>query len=90
MELFGIDGDYNYRSFIGASGTWTLIETEAKKSVKSSLDSFKSDKGEYKTYKREQVMDQFKLGNITPVEKSKIEFKSYSKAEWDRKTGRKK
>lgn len=88
MELFDNNGSYKYRSFVGSSGTWKIVGTEEKKTVKLTLDTFKSESGEERTYKREQVMEQFRLGNIQPVADSIITFTNYSKKQWDQLTGR--
>jgi len=89
-ELFDTEFGYNYRSFTGSSGTWTIIGTEAKKSVKGSIDTFKSDKEEKRTYKREQVIAQYEAGKIMPVETSLITIPKHDSKEFKKKLGRQK
>lgn len=75
MKLFDNYGGYNYRSFTGDKGTWTIIGTKCQSNHKNPMlciDTFKSDTGEYLEIKREQVSDYFDQGLIHPVESSLI------------------
>jgi hypothetical protein len=59
------DGSYMTNKIFFDNKEWTLIGSKANGAVLSTLDSFKSDKGEYITLKRERVLNGFKLGKIT-------------------------
>lgn len=59
-------GAYLHTTFTGENGTWTLVatETDCNDGVMQTLDTFKSDKGEYKTMTRNEVDRLFELGKI--------------------------
>lgn len=61
-------GAYKVTSFIGSIGKWTLIGSEVleneSEAVMNTLDTFKSDKGEYKSLKRSEVDKLFEAGKI--------------------------
>lgn len=78
-QLFDKDGSYNYTKFTGASGVWSIHGTETNGEYKNTLDTFYNGKGEFRTFERNQVWEQARLGNIKPVEESKIIFKDNSK-----------
>ena len=73
-KLFNKDGSYAYMSFKGSSGVWRLIGSEVKGTIKQTIDTFKGETGELRDYERQQVMEQANLGNITPIETSKITY----------------
>lgn len=82
MNLFDDFGGYNYLSFKGPKGIWTIIGTSSQVNHKNPMlciDSFKSDKGEYLDLKREEVKDWADQGKIIPIESSKIKPKSYDR-----------
>jgi len=92
MRLLNDDGSYNYSSFEGTNGTWTIIGSKSQSNHKDPflcIDTFKSDKGEYLEVKREKVFQQASKGKIIPVLTSKIKpIKTYDKKEWDKLLGR--
>lgn len=79
--LFDENGAYNYTSFKGKNGIWRLIGVESgiTSSPWQCMDEFKSEKGEYKTYKREQVRDQFDNRRIQPIESSEVKLNTETK-----------
>lgn len=92
MKLLNDDGSYNYNSFEGANGVWTIIGSKSQSNHKDPflcIDTFKSDKGDYLDVKREKVFQQAFKGKIKPVLSSAIpKSKTYSKKEWDKLIGR--
>lgn len=62
-------GAYKEMGFTGTQGYWKLIGSESidegKSSVMSTLDTFKSDRGEFKTMARSEVDKLFEEGKIT-------------------------
>lgn len=83
-RLFDKYGSYNYTSFMGSSGIWSLHGVEANGDLKNTLDTFHNGKGEFRTYERHQVMEQAGLGNIKPIESSEVKLNT----EIDRKPKR--
>lgn len=73
-NLFDRDKSYNFTSFESKNGIWKLVGVEAGNTMENTLDTFKSNKGEYKTFKREYVMEQAELGNIKPIESSEVKL----------------
>lgn len=79
--LFDESGAYNYTSFQGKSGIWKLIGVESgiTSSPWQCMDEFKSDKGEYRTFKREQVRAQYDEKRIKPIESSEVKLNTEKK-----------
>lgn len=93
--LFDQWGAYNYTSFIGSSGTWSLHgtetnekqthikynnETDIYKSVLRAIDTFKRKEDDlFKPYQRWELMEQFDLGNIKPIESSEVKLNTEKK-----------
>lgn len=73
-RLFDINKSYEFTTFEGKNGIWKLVGVEAGSTMENTLDTFKSNKGEYKTFKREYVMEQADLGNIKPIEESEVKL----------------
>ncbi len=78
-SLFCRDKSYNFTEFKGKSGIWKLVGVEAGTTIENTLDTFKSDKGEYKTFRRDYVMEQAELGNIKPIEESEVKLNTEKK-----------
>lgn len=93
--LFDRWGAYNYTSFIGSSGTWSLHGTETNeknthikynnqtdiyKSVLRAIDTFKrKEDGLFKPFQRWEVMEQFDLGNIKPILETVVKLNTETK-----------
>lgn len=73
-KLIDQHGAYKENGFTGVNGAWVIIQSEstsdARGSVMQTLDTFKSEKGEYKTMKRSQVDELFELGKIWLTKKN--------------------
>lgn len=98
--LFDSWGAYNYTSFIGSSGTWTLHGTEINeknthikynqdseipKGILRVIDTFKRKQdGLFKPFQRWEVMEQFDLGNIKPIETSEVKLNTETKKKMTR------
>lgn len=65
MAILAKDGSYNYTSFKGKNGTWGLIGVRSE--GRNIIDTFKSDKGEYKEINRTQIPILEANGDIEPV-----------------------
>lgn len=88
--LFDNCGAYNYTSFIGSSGTWTLHGTEINdkqthikynqdseipKAILRVIDTFKrKEDGLFKPFQRWEVMEQYDLGHIKSIESSEVKL----------------
>lgn len=68
------DYSYNYTSFQGKTAIWKLVGVESVGGIEDTLDTFKSEKGAYHTMKRSEVAEQYKLGNIKPIESSEVKL----------------
>jgi len=78
-SLFDRNKSYNYNSFEGKSGIWKLIGVEAGSTMENTLDTFSNGKGDYKTFKREYVIEQADLGNIKPIKSSEVKLNTETK-----------
>ena len=93
IKLFDKFGAYNYTSFKGSSGTWELhgteinekqtrinYQSEISKTILRVIDTFRrKEDGIFKPFQRWEVMEQFDLGHITPLEESRVIVKQYSR-----------
>lgn len=93
--LFDSWGAYNYTSFIGSSGTWSLHGTEINdknthikynqdtsipKAILRVIDTFKrQEDGLFKPFQRWEVMEQYDLGNIKPIIESEVKLNTDDK-----------
>lgn len=96
--LFDSWGAYNYTSFKGSSGTWSLhgteindkqtkikIESDIPKAILRVIDTFKrKEDGLFKPFQRWEVMEQFELGNIQPIESSEVKLNTEVKKKMKR------
>lgn len=60
-------GAYLEPGFKGSNGNWRLVGSESPREdcgILETLDTFRSDKGEFKTMTRKQVDELFELGKI--------------------------
>ena len=88
IKLFDKYGAYNYTSFMGSSGTWSLhgseisekktkieFESDIPKSILRVIDTFKrKEDNVFKEFERWQVMKQFALGNIKPILETEVKI----------------
>lgn len=89
-ELFDKFGAYNYRSFKGENGTWTIVGSESQgeyqfedrfkpweeTSIALTIDQFRSEKGLYTFYTRGRILEFFEAKQITPVPGTEVSTKA--------------
>lgn len=73
-KLISDSGAYNYRSFKGPKGEWTIVSSKCQTNYGpwKCVDTFKGPKGALIDMKREDLRDLFDQKKIEVVESSKI------------------
>lgn len=80
-KILSDDGSYSFMSFKGSQTIWMLVGSESNGELMNTIDTFRNESSEYRSYQRHQVKEQEKLGHITPVLESEIKVKVYTKEE---------
>lgn len=88
MKLLNQDFSFNYTQFYGKTGTiFTLIGSRGEKinsTIQNTIDTFKTEFGEYIELKRSETMEQVNHGKMLPVLASQIISKNIPAKEYNK------
>lgn len=85
--LLAKDYSYNYMSFTGSNGIYTLQATECEEDdkIQNCIDTFKDEKGNFIRVRREVIMSKQKKKEIAPVPESIVKIVTMDSKEWNKR-----